>query len=702
MKGPLAQLFKTSADLPYVGEKTYQALQRLNCSRIIDLVFHLPYDLETWNATSDVSKVANKSQITTKLKIIDLSERRTRTGKRIISLLGQDEHNNFVYLTYFNFAPYYILNKVEVGKEYVVSGKIEQLSAGEFQIAHPEFNLTYKPPKTVEAKYHLTYAITSKQIASLAKYAIAMIPSMPEWLDEKILQRHHWLSFTKSLELLHSPKHINDISANSPYRKRIAFDELLASQIALKLIRQNKESYKKGQAIIIRHQLREQLLHRLGFTLTDGQHKALQEIEKDQTSSIRMMRLLQGDVGSGKTLVALCAMLNAVENGMQAVLMAPTDILARQHYEWFKEVLGDFVQIELLTGGAKKRSRDKILQELSSNQINILIGTHAVFQPDVMFAALQLVIIDEQHRFGVEQRLSLMDKGKNCDVLVMSATPIPRTLALTAYGDMDVSVISDKPQGRMPIQTSTIALKRIDEVIEAIKRKIAQDERVFWVCPMIEVAEDSEDNPDSKVQMAAAIDRYHYICQQIDANMVGLIHGKLVPAEKEQVMNDFATGKTKILVATTVIEVGINVPEATLLVVENAERFGLAQLHQLRGRVGRGHLKSDCILLFGDKLSETARTRLKTMRESNDGFYIAEQDLVLRGGGDILGHKQSGVPEFLVADLEFDRDLLLQVHQLAGEILQEDGKLCTEKYKTLRYLLAIFDYDQHLNFLFAG
>ena len=701
----LAQFFELTSTLPYVGEKGFAALTRLGCVRVIDLLLHLPYEVTSKEFYPDLAAVANKSQVVVKLEIREIEESFTRSRKKITRILGV-EGKNFVYLTYFNHAPYYIISKLVIGNQYIVSGKIERIDRGEYQIVHPEIHLHDKNLREIEPKYPLTYAITSKQISSLIRYSLSRISELPEWLEPEILKRHHFVSWNESLIAVHNPKSNNDLFVESRYVKRLAFDELLASQLALKLIRMNKESYSKGSVINPNHQYRESVLTKLGFELTEGQAAVLDEIERDQASKARMMRLLQGDVGSGKTLVALLAMLNVVAAGKQAVLMVPTDILANQHYETITRSLAELgIEVALLTGSTKKTERTRILAGLMQNKIQILIGTHALFQKTVEFQALQLVVIDEQHRFGVEQRLSLMDKGKNCDALVMSATPIPRTLALTAYGDMDISILKGKPQGKLPIQTMTASLSRISEVTASIKRKIDKNEQVFWVCPMSEVAlEDAEGNQvESEAgELAAVMDRYQDLASQFSSELVGLIHGKLSSAEKDAVMADFASGKTKILVATTVIEVGIDIPQATLLIVENAERFGLAQLHQLRGRVGRGAGKSECILLFGKIVSEAGRERLKTMRESEDGFYIAEQDLKLRGGGDILGSKQSGLPEFRLANLDYHQDLLLEAHRLAERILSQDSKLRSEEHQNLRLLLSLFDYDQHLNFIFAG
>lgn len=698
MKSQLSQLFETTENLPYVGEKTFAALTRLDCKRVIDLLFHFPYDIEVWDNHLDVSTAAHKSQIVVKLQIQEIEQNHSRTGKKITRMLGFDG-KNYVYLTFFNYVPY--LNRLVIGSWYIVSGKIERLGGGEFQIIHPDISDVNKQLKTIQPKYPLTYAITSKQIQSLVKFSLVRVGSVTEWLPQRVLDQKGWKNWATSLELAHNPKILSDVSLNAPFRERLAFDELLASQVAIRLIRKNKASFTKGRAISINHRLRKELLAKLGFVLTEGQEQVIKEIESDQVSELRMMRLLQGDVGSGKTLVSLCVMLNVVGNGMQAAIMAPTDILATQHYNWIHRILeGSEVKVGLLTGSTKLSKRKEILEELKEGKIHILVGTHVLFQMDVEFNELQLVIIDEQHRFGVEQRLELMDKGKNCDVLVMSATPIPRTLALTAYGDMDISILHGKPKGRMPIHTSTISLKRADEIMELVKQKIDKNEQIFWVCPMIENVDEDEVKEPNLV-LSTVTDRYNSICQYIDPSLVSVVHGKLSSKEKDEKMTEFALGKTKLLVATTVIEVGIDVPNATLLIIENAERFGLAQLHQLRGRVGRGSLKSDCVLLFGNRVSEIAKKRLQTMRVSDDGFYIAEQDLELRGGGDLLGAKQSGMPGFRIADLEYHRNLLLEAHQLAKDILDSDGQLHNE-YANMRLLLHIFDYDKHLSFLFAG
>ncbi len=697
----LGILFEPTYILPLVGEKTFAALQRLDCTRIIDLLLHFPYDVIERVFYPDLNKVKPKTLVVIELTIQDIEHTFTRSRKKIVKIHGFDSHNH-VTLVYFNFAPHYIINKLVIGNKYIVLGKLEIIGVAEYQIAHPEIHCSDSYLKKLEPKYSLSYAITSRQVASLVKYCIEMLPQMAEWLPEEMLRKYHWSGWLESIIALHNPTSNQDLHPNSILRQRLVFDELLASQLALKLIRRNKNLLSKGRAITINHHLRNNMLRNLGFILTDGQKKVLGEIEQDQACYIRMTRLLQGDVGSGKTLVALCSMLNVVAAGKQTALMVPTDILANQHFQWIVRALNDSSgAVALLTGNSKKSQRAHILTQLQAGKIQILVGTHALFQKGVEFKNLQLIVIDEQHRFGVEQRLSLMDKDKNCDVLVMSATPIPRTLALTVYGDMDISVLSDKPKGRIPIQTATISINRAEEVIAAMKRKLDADERVFWVCQMIETMQIEEQKTVSS-DLIAVIDRYNYLSHVFGAEYVGLIHGKLSATDKDLAMADFANGKTKILVATTVIEVGIDVPEATLLVVENAERFGLAQLHQLRGRVGRGPKKSDCILLYGKMISQDGKARLQILRNSNDGFYIAEEDLRLRGGGDVLGCKQSGVPQFRIADFEFHQEILQEASQLAERILSLDGQLQEEGNKKLHILLHLFDYKKHLDFIYAG
>jgi ATP-dependent DNA helicase RecG len=516
---------------------------------------------------------------------------------------------------------------------------------------------------------------------------------MPEWQDPAFVKQRKWPDFGAALAAAHNPVHDNDLEATTQARQRLAYDELLANQLALLLIRANLRAG-KGRAIFGTGALKAKAVAALPFTLTDGQLGALAEIEQDMASEKRMLRLLQGDVGSGKTIVAMLAMLDAVEADMQAALMAPTEILVRQHLaslEPYAEAAG--VRLACLTGREKGPGRETTLAKLAAGEIDILIGTHALFSEDVTFKDLGLAVVDEQHRFGVHQRMQLQSKGRPADVLVMTATPIPRTLALTAYGDMDVSRITGRPPGRKPVETRVMNGERMDELISHLRTALDRGARAYWVCPLVEESE--------KIDLAAAEDRAVMLRQALGLN-VGLVHGKMKATERDAAMAAFKAGETQLLVATTVIEVGVDVPQATIMVVEHAERFGLSQLHQLRGRVGRGSGKSSCILLWHEPLGETAKARLKIMRETDDGFIIAEEDLRLRGPGEMLGKRQSGMEEFRIADPSAHADLLAVAHDDARLILSRDPDLKSPRGEALRVLLYLFGRDEAVRYLRTG
>jgi ATP-dependent DNA helicase RecG len=473
----------------------------------------------------------------------------------------------------------------------------------------------------------------------------------------------------------------------------LAYDELLANQLALALVRAHMKK-QPGRPIEGTGELKQRVSRALPFELTNSQQEAVSEIAEDMSSASRMHRLLQGDVGSGKTVVALLSMLQAVESGAQAALLAPTEILARQHLatiEPLTEAAG--VKVAILTGREKGKSREPILEGFASGDIGLAVGTHALFQEGVEFNDLALAVIDEQHRFGVHQRLALTSKGKAVDVLVMTATPIPRTLTLTAYGDMEVSRLIEKPAGRLPIDTRTVAIDRIDEVVLGVSRALNEGTKIYWVCPLVEESE--------KIDLAAAEDRFAHL-RAVFGERVGLVHGKMKGREKDAVMAAFADGSVDILVATTVIEVGVDVPDATIMIIEHAERFGLAQLHQLRGRIGRGSGKSTCILMFVENLTQTARKRLEILRETEDGFVIAEEDLRLRGAGELLGTRQSGLPEFRLADLAMHADLIATARDEAKLVLEMDPELESERGQQLRVLLYLFERDAAVQFLRSG
>ena len=577
----------------------------------------------------------------------------------------------------------------------IVSGKVEHYN-DQPQMPHPDAVGALEDRdaiQTIEPVYPLTAGLTNKAVRKAMRGALALLPDLPEWQDAAWLRKQGWTGWRDAVRTLHQLQDASELSPQSPARMRLAYDELLANQLALALVRARSRK-QAGRAFTGDGALRKRLLAALPFSLTGAQTRSVAEIDADMRAPQRMLRLLQGDVGSGKTVVAALAMLASVECGAQGALMAPTEILARQHAAslapWFAAA---GIRAITLTGRDKGRARDALLAQITDGTAQVVIGTHALFQESIAFQDLGLAVIDEQHRFGVEQRLRLSAKGRGVDILVMTATPIPRTLALTNYGDMDQSRLDAKPPGRQPIDTRLIAQDRVEAMIEGLARQIADGARVYWVCPLVEESE--------FIDLQAAQSRFEILQARFGVR-VGLIHGRLKPEEKDEVMRRFAAGETDILVATTVIEVGVNVPEATIMIVEHAERFGLAQLHQLRGRVGRGHAKSYCFLVYASPLGETAKERLSVMRETEDGFIIAEKDLALRGGGDALGLVQSGEALFHLADLATDGELLAAAHDDARLIMERDAKLEGARGQALRTLLYLMERDQAVQYLQSG
>jgi ATP-dependent DNA helicase RecG len=547
----------------------------------------------------------------------------------------------------------------------------------------------------LEPIYPLTAGLTNTSLRKIIAQALARLPALPEWTDAGWLKQNGWPGFADALRRMHGPEAAVDLEAPSPARLRLAYDELLANQLALAVIRQRLRR-SAGRPLAASGKLRQAILSKLPFKLTGAQRRVLLKIDADLASPHRMVRLLQGDVGSGKTVVALLAMAAAVEGGAQAALMAPTELLARQHLktiEGFAVPAG--LRIGLLTGREKGGERETLLAALLEGSIDILIGTHALFQEPVEFRDLALVVIDEQHRFGVHQRLALQAKGtgRGAELLVMTATPIPRTLLLTSYGDMDVSCLDEKPPGRKPVTTSVIPSERLDQLVNELERPTANGAQIYWVCPLV---------AESEVLDIAAAEERHVDLKKRFGDKVGLVHGRLAGKEKDRVMAAFAAGDLSILVSTTVIEVGVDVPNASIMVIEHAERFGLAQLHQLRGRVGRGGAQSSCILLYRKTLSEGAQARLNVMRATEDGFVIAEEDLRLRGGGEVLGTRQSGLPEFRVARLPEDESLLQAARDEARLLLTREVDLVGPQADQLKLLLHLFERDDAIKLMRAG
>lgn len=657
---PLTQFIK-------LQPHTQDALKRLGIENGRDLLFHRPSSFILHKIYDNFTKFKHGEQIIIEATIHEVEIGKMKKPTRIYTETSAGP----LTLVFFNKIPIFLFNKLKAGFKCMVEGKVEFNQGFYFQIIHPNFIFDPKQISSIEPVYPLTYGVTSKQIYG---YVLKIL----EKIEDCKIEDRFYTHMIELLKTLHIPQNIKE-QDNENTIIELAKYELLTNQISLAQARQHYHK-SRGRSF---HQdnnslLQDKVLKTLGFTLTEGQESVLQEIQQDQTQNYRMTRMLQGDVGSGKTLVALLSMLNVAAYNVQSVLMAPTDLLATQHFEFFKNALqNSSIEVALLTGKTKARERRFILDKLLNGEILILLGTHAVFQEKVNFKDLGYIIIDEQHRFGVEQRMDLINKASMPDLLVMTATPIPRSLTLTLFGDMACSRLLSKPKGRVPINTLVMSKARMQEVTYAISRKLAKEEKIYWICPLIEQSEESD---EMLVDVATRVQ----MLEKLYPNYVGYVHGKMKSDHKDAVMQEFKNGKIKILVATTVIEVGIDVPDATLIIIENAEKFGLAQLHQLRGRVGRSNLQSHAILLYEPtRTSAIARHRMETMRDSSDGFYIAEQDLILRGGGEILGIKQSGQQEFIFADLARDLSLLNKCNDYAN-------KLKEVEYAKFSFLIKLF------------
>ena len=690
----LNPLFAEITTLAGIGPRFAKMFDTLlDGDKVVDLCWHLPYGLIDRRYAPKLAEAEPGRIATVTLRV--LSHVPGRSSRQPYRVLCADDSGE-IELTFFHARETYLKKQLPEGETRVVSGKIETFG-GRLQMTHPDHIVPVaeaESVKTVEPVYRLTSGLTLKTVNKAVTAALKKAPELPEWLDSSHRERNAWPAWREALQTAHHPQSLADLQPAAPARQRLAYDELLANQLALSLVRLNQRKI-RGRSISGDGRLVEKAIAALPFTLTASQQEAWKDIGADMAAESRMMRLLQGDVGSGKTVVALLAMLRAVEAGAQAALMAPTEILARQHYQTVQP-LAEAAGIDclLLTGRDKGKARAELLQKLASGAAALVIGTHALFQEDVAFKDLALAVVDEQHRFGVHQRMTLAGKGRGVDFLVMTATPIPRTLLLTSYGDMEVSRLTEKPAGRKPVDTRVLSLDRRSDVIDGVGRAIEEGAKVYWVCPLVAESEVSD--------LAAVEDRHRELEARFGEENVGLVHGRLKGPEKDAVMEAFRNGPVKVLVATTVIEVGVDVPEASVMVIEHAERFGLAQLHQLRGRIGRGAAKSTCLLLYQAPLGETARERLKAIRESEDGFKIAEEDLRLRGAGELLGTRQSGLPEFRLADLAFHAELLATARDDARLILERDPELTGERGKALRILLYLFERDEGVRYLRSG
>jgi ATP-dependent DNA helicase RecG len=688
----LFPLFAPVTALPGVGPRFGKLIERLAGPAVVDLLWHLPSGIIDRRLRPKIAE-APEGVIATITVTVDrhLKPHNPRQPYRVRC---RDE-TGFLHLVYFHVKGDYLEKLLPVGARRVVSGRIEHFN-DEIQITHPDHVVDAADAaslKPIEPVYGLTTGLPLRTVQKAIAAALARAPALPDWLEPSLQRQRQWPAWRDALNAAHAPESETDLEPQAPPRQRLAYDELLANQLAIALVRAHTKRL-PGRSIKVAGMLRQKVLASLPFPLTNSQRQALAEIGGDMASNERMLRLLQGDVGSGKTVVALLAMLDAVEAGHQAALMAPTEILARQHFATLSKLgAAAGVEIALLTGREKGKARESLLARLAAGEIGIAVGTHALFQEEVEFRDLALAVIDEQHRFGVEQRIALSSKGRGVDILVMTATPIPRTLMLTSYGDLDASRLTEKPAGRRPVATRTIPLERLEEVVAAVRRALDRRAKIYWICPLVAESE--------QVDLAAADARASEL-KSLFGERVGLVHGRMKGAEKDRVMAGFAEGAIDLLVATTVIEVGVDVPDATVMVVEHAERFGLAQLHQLRGRIGRGDKPSTCLLLYAQPLNETAKARLRILRESDDGFRIAEEDLRLRGFGEVLGTRQSGMPELRLADLAAHGDLIAMARDDARLFLSRDPGLKSARGEALRILLYLFQRDVAARYVRSG
>jgi ATP-dependent DNA helicase RecG len=689
----LYPMFSSTMSLKGIGEATYLSLEKAGINKVKDLIFTLPLSFIDRQQIKTVAEILKPEVVTVEIEVLGHTPPIVRNRPFIVRVKDCSVEFNIIF---FRARVEYLKKLLPIGSKRLISGKLEFFDNLR-QMTHPDYIIPLGEKNVIprfDAVYPLTKGITQKIFAKSIKGALEAVPVLSEWIDRSKKLDSQWPDWQQSVWLAHTPKDQDALSLTNPARERLAYDEFFAHQLTLAIARL-KMRQKKGFSTLGGKKVRDAVISRLNYSLTSSQEQVIAEILSDMAAPIGMYRLLQGDVGSGKTIVAFLSLLTAVDGGGQGVIMAPTEILARQHFDSFVDLANlAGVRIELLTGRDTGKKRTQKLEDLSKNEIQILVGTHAVFQKDIIYSSLRLVVIDEQHRFGVNQRSDLIDKGVLVDVLVMTATPIPRSLALASFGDMEISIIDEKPTGRKPIKTAILSESRIDEVIKKLSLAIEKGDQAYWVCPLVEESDLSD--------KAAAEARFQTLQLNFKEGVVGLVHGQMSTKEKDAAMKSFVLGDTKLLVATTVIEVGVDVPNATIMVIERAESFGLSQLHQLRGRVGRGILPSTCLLIYKSPLSQTGLRRLSILRETEDGFKIAEEDLRMRGSGDLIGTAQSGLAKFRIADLEKQGPLMAIAHSDARKLLNDDPRLESERGLAARHLLWLMEKSKVIKLIKIG
>jgi ATP-dependent DNA helicase RecG len=695
------ELFSSLLNINGVGEKKIQLLEKKIGPYIINLLFYLPIKYINRFENTSLKNINHGDVLTCEVEIIEINIqpynfRKKNNVSKIITFGINEEKNIRLDIIYFGQNTQYLKNIYKLGNRILISGKFESFN-GLGQVVHPDYvvssNTKNQIPR-IEPVYPLFFGVNQKFIFKIIKQSIKKIPYVTEWLSDEVIKKYNFANWQTSIIKIHNPENIQDAEINNIYRKRLAFDELLANQISMLLIKNKISKINNKLQSTSNSQIVEKLYKNLPFKLTRNQNEVVNEIKKDIYDKKTMVRMLQGDVGSGKTIVALISMLYAISDGSQSVLLVPTEILALQHYNTIKNLLTPMnIDVALLLGETRsshsKKERKAIIDNIADGNVKVIIGTHALLSKNVTYKNLSLAVIDEQHKFGVRQRFEITQKSANVNILVMTATPIPRSLALTAYGDMDISIINDKPTGRQPIKTYVLPQSKIKDVLLSIERAINNGALIYWVCPLIEETEN--------LDLTAVNERFDFIVNYFPNINVSLVHGKQNQMEREKAIDDFKVGKSKILVATTVIEVGVDIPDATIIVIECAERFGLSQIHQLRGRVGRSNKESSCILLYKSQLSPIAHSRLKILKETDDGFKISENDLILRGPGEVLGSKQSGNIDFKFIDLHLHSDLIPQARDEAINLLKND-----KDHKKINTLLSIFENNEAIKLLKGG